>query len=340
LARTRTKPPTVRRVQTKEERGRSGAFLRLKTDEKFLAHALFEPDPELENNPGYFEYYSHWDQQGNTYVPCSGENCMFCRAGQAPSTRALTVWYFPKEDAAEKVKIFTFNWTLIQEASDIQEEEGALIGKEFRVKRLDDRGEYRMRPTATKPLTKTEIKPLLKEVPDLEEIVSRQLANQLERMKAQNALNQVEDEDDEDEDEEEETPKARRGRPAKSKVAEPEDTDEDEDEDEEDEEDEEEEVDEDEDEDEEPEDEEEEAISGDEVTVISANEDEQTIKVNHAEVGKFDLWLGEDVEIDFDTISKGAKLVIDAEKDEEGDWVATSIKKKRGRPAASTSRKK
>jgi hypothetical protein len=71
---TKTKKPAfeIRRVKTKDDRRRPSVFMRLKTDELFKAYALFEPDPELADNPGYFEYYDHYDKQASQYVPCAG----------------------------------------------------------------------------------------------------------------------------------------------------------------------------------------------------------------------------------------------------------------------------
>src|SRR5262245_59862046 len=110
---TRSRKPKqfhVRKVTSKEDRRRPSVFMRLKTDEAFKGIALFEPDPELKDNPGYLEYYDHWDQQGQQYVPCAGEDCPFCAANQNPSTRALTVWYFPEApDEKDKIKVFTMN---------------------------------------------------------------------------------------------------------------------------------------------------------------------------------------------------------------------------------------
>ena len=65
-SRRKPKAPQVRSVRTKEDRKRPSVFMRLKTDEAFKGVALFEPDPELEDNPGYYEYYDHWDQQGSS----------------------------------------------------------------------------------------------------------------------------------------------------------------------------------------------------------------------------------------------------------------------------------
>ena len=112
---TRSRRPSsgfqVRRVVSKEDRKRPSVFMRLKTDEMFRAIALFEPDPEVEDNPGYFEYYDHWDEQGRQYVPCAGDKCPFCAANDNPSTRALTVWHFPDNDANDQIKVFTMNYS-------------------------------------------------------------------------------------------------------------------------------------------------------------------------------------------------------------------------------------
>src|SRR5262245_49386562 len=135
----------IRRVRTKEDRRRPSVFMRLKADESFRGVALFEPDPELDSNPGYFEYYDHFDKQGNAYVPCAGEKCPFCAANDNPSTRALTAWYFPDNDANEQIKLFTMNYSTINEITDEAEEEDGLIGKKVRIKRLDDRGNYKVR---------------------------------------------------------------------------------------------------------------------------------------------------------------------------------------------------
>src|SRR4029077_14859947 len=99
--------PKVRSVRTKEDRMRPSVFLRLKTDEQFRGHALFEPDPELEDNPGFYEYFTHWDQQGTRYVPCAGDQCPFCLANDSPKTQASTLWYMPDNDKKDQLKVFT-----------------------------------------------------------------------------------------------------------------------------------------------------------------------------------------------------------------------------------------
>src|SRR4051812_16745211 len=167
LAKTKGKKPkkpefAIRRVGTKEDRKRPSVFVRLKTDESFKAIALFEPDPEVDENPGYYEYYDHYDKQGNTYVPCAGDKCPFCAANDNPATRALTVWFFPDNDVKDQIKVFTMNYSTTTDISDEAEEEDGLMGKKVRIKRMDDRGDYKVRILTDKPLTKAEMKKALK----------------------------------------------------------------------------------------------------------------------------------------------------------------------------------
>ena len=316
----RPKTLQVRRIRSKEERKRPSVFMRLKTDEQFRGHALFEPDPELEDNPGFFEYLDHWDAQGNAYVPCAGEDCPFCMANDNPSTRALTLWYFKENNAGDRLKVFTMNFGTIQDVTDISEEEEGILGKMFRVKRLSDRGEYRLRPMTEKPLLKKEITAALKEAPDLEELVTRQLQTQHERLKAVQALEEDEDEteteipDDEDEEEEEESEESE----------EEEDDDEEEEEEESDDEEEESDDDEEADDDDEEEEDEDESIKGEEFQVVSTDEDSETVKVK-MDGKNTDIWASEKLVLDFDEIKKGATITVDAVKDDEGDWVATKM---------------
>jgi len=324
--------------------------MRLKTDESFRAYALFEPDPGLEDNPGYYEYYDHWDAQGNQYVPCAGERCPFCTANLNPSTRALTAWYFPEAgDVKDQIKLFTMNFGTINDTSDESEEEDGILGKQLRIKRLSDKGDYKVKvTTASKPLTKAQLKKamaLLEErfdsmnIETLQDHVNRTLKAQMERLKALDAL---EDDDDEDDEDEVDVPKARRGKP-KAEIAEEEDEDdedEEEDEDEtddeesedEDEEDEDEDETEDEDEEEEDEDEEDEDEEEDEQTEISGGvyevvkTDERNEKFDlKNDDGKITVWLGQGIDVDYDEIAKGVSVVIDAQLDAEGDWVITAI---------------
>src|SRR5215467_7264690 len=345
LRRTRRdRGPKIRTVRSREERKRPSVFLRLKADESFRGVALFEPDPEASEkgeNPGYYEYYDHYDKAGNTYVPCSGEDCPFCAANDNPSTRALSAWYFPDAgDQKDQIKLFTMNFSTVEALTDEAEEEDGIQGKKIRIKRLDDRGNYRIKVLPDKTLTKKQQTDLLKRLEEdvlsgngLEGLVIAQLKRQIERLKA---LDLLEDEDD-DEDEDE-APKSRtrtttrRGKPA----PEPEDEEDDEDEDDEDE------ADEDEEGDEEDEDEEEsetpDKITAGVFTIVKINKTDETFDLRSDEHGDLRTWLGDGLDVDYGTIKKGAVVVVDASQDEEGDLILTSIKIKptRGRPRKTT----
>jgi hypothetical protein len=213
----------VRRVTSADERNSSQFFSLKKTGESFTGIALFMPDPELEDNPGYFEYFDHWDQKGTQYVPCAGDKCPFCKTGDRPSTRAKTLWFVDDE-----VKIFTLNWSMINEFADMLSEDETILGQAFRIKRLDDRGKYRITPK-TDSMKKKELTKLLEsdDLPDLEDLVTAQLRRSLEDIDVASAM---EEDDDDDGDEDEEKPKARRGKKAdkksKNKKDEPDDDDE------------------------------------------------------------------------------------------------------------------
>jgi len=317
--------------------------MRLATDESFKAVALFEPDPELADNPGYLEYYDHWDQQAKQYVPCAGDKCPFCAANDNPSTRAMGVWYFPENDKADQIKVFTSNFSTTQDLADESEEEEGILGKKVRIKRMDDKGGYKVRVLADKPLTKTELKKalaLLKEkFPDgLEAIVEKQLVTQMERLKAQDAL-----EDDDDDEDEDVTDEADDEEDEDEDEAEEEDDDEEDEEDEEEDEDEEEADDEEEDEDEEESDDED--IVGGEFEIVKINEKDETFELSNDE-GKVKMWLGEGVDVDYDEAKPKAKVSVNATTDDEGDWIITefSVLKKaratRRKPAAKTPARK
>lgn len=373
MARTssRRKPEwQIRKVQSKEDRKRPSVFMRLKTDESFRGIALFEPDPELGDNPGYFEYYDHWDQQGSQYVPCAGDKCPFCAANDNPSTRALTVWFFPENDAKDQIKVFTMNYSTLNDISDEAEEEDGILGKKVRIRRLSDKGDYKVRVLTDKPLTAAQLKKAMALLEEkfqngLEGLVLAQLKAQMERLKALEAM-----EDDDDDDDEDETPRSRRGKAKDEEPDDDEDEDEDEDDEddededendddddsdededdeesddddeEEDEDDEDEDEDDDEEDDEETEDEEEEAteISGGVYEIVSANSREETFSMKDSEGKRVKMWLGDGVEIDWSTFTKGSNVTVDALQDDEGDWVIVSIAVKKARASrASTGTK-
>lgn len=349
------KGPKVAFTKSADERSVGNkVYLRLNDDEKLLGFALFDPDPAAEDNPGYVEYGEHWDQPNTRFVPCWGakNGCIYCKAGQQPSQRALAAFLVTEINgdklAEPEIRLFRMNWTMIQEWADTLDEDGSTLGQKVRIKcvsRAD--GDYTTKFFEKDRLSKKEIKSSLQEIPDIQELLQRNLDKALEALRVSDILEDDEDEDDEDiideEDDEDEEPKAKSKSRRNKKVEEDED-DEDEDEEEEDEDDEsddeeddDEESDEDEDEededDEESEDEDEEDESDDdeesedsitsEYTVISGNEDEMTFTLKELDS---DLYFSQDVveDVDFD-LKKGTKVKITATKDEADDWVATEF---------------
>jgi len=344
----------IRTVAKKEDRKQGGFFLRLKTDEWLKAYALFSPNPEEDGNAGWYEYFEHYDKSNNQYVPCLGDDCYMCELGENPSTRALTLWFFPDNPEKEQLKVFKMNGYLIRDFTEIDEEEGGVLGRKFRIKRLSDKGEYRASVQQDKPLLKKEIARLLKLAVEngieFEKMVLKQAKAAYDKQSAVDALTEEdEDEDDEDdEDEEEEAPKARRGKPSSKKAStKDEDEDEDDDEDEEDEdedededddedendddddEDEDEDEDEEEDDDDEEEDEEDSSeIDGEDFTVVSTSESDETVTVK-IDGKNTKLWVGEGVDCDWDVVKKGAEITVSALQDDEGDFVITAIAPKK-----------
>ena len=374
MAKSKGKPATkggIRRIRNKKDRSSGNIFTRLKTDEWLKGYALFTPDPEITENNPYIEYQEHYDKPNNQYVPCTEDDCYVCAVGENPSGRALTLWYFPDNPEKERFKVFKLNGYLIRDFEEIQEEEGGVLGRRFRVKRLSEKGEYRVSPQQDKPLTKKEIAKLLKEASELgldsdklEAMLLTQAKNAAKKASAADTLTDVDTDDDEDDDEdeeEEETPKARPGKEKGKKNSKSDDDDDDDDEDEEDDEDEDEDEDsddddsddEDEDDDEEDddsdddddddedddtedeeddEDEDNSSMSKQTFKVESANESDETITVK-MDGKKTVLYVGTGLEVDFDKVKKGAEITVDATKDDEGDWVLTKVivKKAKGK---------
>ena len=321
MATTRRRKPafTIRTVRTKQDRKRPSVFMRLKVDEAFKMYALFEPDPELDDNPGFFEYYDHYDKQGNAYVPCTGESCPFCAANDNPSTRALTAWLDPSAgDKAEQIKVFTMNFSTTQDMSDEAEDEGGVLGKMVRVKRLSDRGDYRVKITTDKPLTQKATKDAMSALEEkfpngLQGLVERQLEVQMERLKA---LEAMEDDDDEDEEREERST-ARRGRATNSKTRSRADEDEEENDGDE------------EEEEGESSDEETSSVEEQELELLSVSKRNNSVTVEID--GEEAVLAGDEDEIDVSDFRKGDVAVVSAEWDEEDEvWVLTSIEATEG----------
>lgn len=359
-------------------------FLLLSEDKKptkFVGYALFNPDPGAEDNPGYVEFGEHWDQSGNRFVPCWGEKngCVFCKAGIQPSQRAIAAFLVTAIDGEEldepEIKLFRMNWTMIKEWIDELDEEGAIIGKKVRIKCISrSDGEYTTKFYDKEKLAAKDLKAAVKEVPDLELVVQRNLDRAMQAMRVSDILEEDDDDDEDDDEDVEEVTTKKRGRPAGSKNKkkdeeedededDEDDDDEDEDEsdddkdeddsDDEDDDDDDEDSDEDEDEsddeedeeDEDDEDEDDKVLAGT-FTVVSSNETESTFTLKEVDSP---LYLTKELleDVEFEDFKKGDKITIKAEKDEDDDWVATEFKKEKGaakkKPAAkktSTKKKK
>lgn len=348
----------VRRVATREDRKRPSVFMHLKTDEQFVGIPLFEPNPELDDNPGFFEYYTHWDQRVKQNVPCSGDTCTFCAQNDSPSTRALTVWYFPENGKGEQIKVFGANYSTVEALADEAEDEGGIMGRTVRIKRISDKGEYRVKIRAGKAISKSELKKLLKLLAefDLEKMVNKQLKSQVERIKAQDALEEEDDFDDDDaddDDDEEEEDEPKKGKDKKKGKGKKKDDDEDESEDEEDDDDDEDDEDDDdedepdeEDDDDEDSDDDEDDDSDDDddedsddeeegeetpsmsgkFTVTKTDEDNNIVHAKDAKGKSHKMWVGEGVEVDFEAVKKGTVATLTALQDEEGDWIISEWK--------------
>lgn len=337
--------PKVRMIKSSEDRSiGSGQFMKLDDDEKFTAHALFDPDPGVDGNPGYAEYAEHWDNQMGRFVPCWGakNGCIYCKAGQQASDRALGA--FLKDDGT--IGLFRMNKSVRDEWIDTFDEDGSTLGQKVRIKCLDRRnGEYSIKFFEKDRLSQKDLKTAMADIEEdfIENLIQRSLNSALEALRIQDVLES--DDDDEDDDDDDVTPKPKnKGTTKKNAVVEEEEDEdeeeEDEDEDEEDENGEEEdgeetdEDDEDEDEevaDEDDEDEEETPASlNDTYTVKSVSEAEFTFTLEELDS---DVYVASDLadEIDFDDYKKGDKVTIVAQMDDDNDWVATSIAKKRGR---------
>lgn len=377
MARTRNKPkggssrngrskgPKVNFIHSADDRvvGGGNVFLRLNDDEKFVGHALFNPDPAAEDNPGYVEYGEHWDQKNGRFVPCWGvkQGCIYCKAGQQASQRALAAFLVSSingEDLEEpEIRLFRLNWMMIQEWGDTLDEDGETLGQKIRIKcqsRSD--GDYITKFYDTNKLSKKDLNAALKDMPDIEELLQKNLDRALEALAVENVLEADDDDDDDDDDDEVEEPKSSKSK-SKSKTRskkrdEDEDDEDEEDDDEEDEEDESDDDDdesesdddedeedddeesddddesEDDDEDEESDDDDEdeaESLEGD-FTVVSTSESEMTFTLKELDN---DIYVGAEIaeEVDFDDFKKGDKIRIVAAQDDDDDWVATSIEK-------------
>jgi hypothetical protein len=214
---------TPRRIRSEDERGSgSSDYIQLDEGEKFLGYALFEGDPSLDD-PGYYEYAEHYDpsigKRGGS-VPCAGpDDCIYCQDGDRPKTRAKTLWLVVEDQKKNELdppqlRIFNFNFNIIKAVTEMRAEGEKIKGRQFRVSRLDDRGNYTLLPKA-ESLKATELKEWLKNdsAPDFDKMVTAQLRKAMEGAAIRKAV------EDPDEEPEEEKPAAKaKTKPAATKT--------------------------------------------------------------------------------------------------------------------------
>lgn len=201
----RAKQWTPRRVRNEEDRNTGSAgFIDLSEGENFLGYALFEGDPS-KDEPGYYEYMQHWvpSAKGGNSVPCAGEDCPFCEEGDKPRDVAYTAWLVVKDPKGTtlnngdgEVLAFRANSIVIKQITEMRAEDESPRGVQFRMSRLDDRGNYIMASKPKTPLKVTRIRELLKESGiDFDGMVTNRLRKAMEGISVARAL----DDDDDDE---------------------------------------------------------------------------------------------------------------------------------------------
>lgn len=291
-----------RRVRDEDDRqtGSSG-YIQLDEGERFLGIALFEGNP-AEDEPGYYEYYEHWNNAAKRSVPCAGDDCPFCEDGEKPKVRAKSLWFVLKDNKGNEVnelRTFNLNSFLIKQFTELRHEDEKILGRTFRIARLDDRGNYSVMPK-TDVAKKADVKAYLKDAPNYDQDVTNQLIKAMEGVAVARAM-------DDDDDDEDEAPKgAKGGKGAKSNGKKPP-------------------------KDEEPDDEDEEVEwpeEAEDITVtvakVGTKADPNTLEVTgEGYDGKTVVWGTGD--IDVTELDKGDDIVIDYETDGDGDKVLSSM---------------
>lgn len=207
-----------RRVTSEDERGGgSSDYISLDEGEKMLGHALFEADPSVDE-PGYYEYMEHWINGIRKSVPCAGEDCPLCAEGERPKTRAKTLWLLVTDNKGTKLdppqlRIFNFNYNLIKQFTELRGEDEKIKGRQFRISKVDDRGNYAVIPKA-ETLKVAEVKEWLKNpaAPDFDQLVTSQLRKGMEGFVTARAM-------EDDEPEEAAAPSTTKGAASKGAAA-------------------------------------------------------------------------------------------------------------------------
>lgn len=309
---------TTRRVTSVADRKSGGEFLTLGSiGEAFQGIALFIPDPALEDNPGYYEYFEHYTK-ATGYVPCAGpEQCLFCKTGDRPTTKAKTVWLVTHEGRMKggelpeldtpTVKIFNFNWSIIQQFYDDLSEGEAVLGMAYRLKRLDDRGKYSIKHLSKSDLTKTELKKVLKEteMPDLGAITDGKLRKVYEELDASEIL---EDDDEEVTTDDDDEPRAKKGTKSSGKKGKAKEEEPDED------------------------DESSTGYEDQEATITSVSKKNSTLTVTFEDEDEDDvevvLFLTDEDVADIADFKKGMEVVFSSDPDEDDDQILSALAEK------------
>lgn len=289
----KTQQWTPKRVRNEEDRkSGSSEFITLDEGEKFLGYALFAGDP-AKDETGYYEFLQHWvgGSKSGRSIPCAGDDCPFCEDGDKPRDVAFTLWNVTKDangnelgkDGEGELRIFRANSLVIKQLTEMRSEDDPIMGIQFRVSRVDDRGNYMLQPK-TKKLSKTEVKELLKsdDAPDFDQMVTSMLRRGMEGVSTSRAM----DDDDDDEDD----------KPAKSKKkkAKAKDTEEWPD-----------------------------ALDGETVTVVKIEKKGNWIEVSHDDYeGTKKVWTTQEIEFDLSDLVKDDEVkVTTGDQDGDGDFI-------------------
>lgn len=291
----KTQQWTPRRVRNEEDRkSGSSEFITLDEGEKFLGYALFAGDP-AKDEPGYYEFLQHWvgGNKSGRSIPCAGDDCPFCEDGDKPRDVAFTLWNVIKDangnelgkDGEGELRIFRANSLVIKQLTEMRSEDDPIMGIQFRVSRVDDRGNYMLQPKAKK-LSKTEVKELLKsdDAPDFDQMVTSMLRRGMEGVSTSRAM------DDDDDDDDDKPAKNKK----KSKKSKEKDTEEWPD-----------------------------ALDGETVTVVKVEKKGNWIEVSHDDYeGTKKVWTTQEIEFDLSDLSEDDEVTVTTgDQDGDGDFI-------------------
>jgi hypothetical protein len=82
-----------------------------------------------------------------------------------------------------------------------------------------------------------------------------------------------------------------------------------------------------------------EAFKGATFEVTKVSEKDEVVELSNDD-GKFKMWVGDGLEVDYDVVKKGVTVKVDAEQDDESDWILTKISVAKEKSAGKSSGKK